>query len=103
MIRNVNKITIEFEYLSSIEMSNLFATFNTETQTIIDVDKGWVEDGKYYTFHKDSDSDIYLRKVDLRYVDICETDLDDDLTEYGFKLLGQRYDGFKTLRRWAKE
>lgn len=102
MIRNVNKFTREIEYLSSVAVSNLFTTFNTETQSIVDVDRGWIENGNYYTFHNGSDSDTYLRKVDLRYVDVCETDLDDDLTEYGFKLLGQRYDGFRMLKRWAK-
>lgn len=102
MIRRVNKFTRTFEYLSGIEMNNVFATFNTETQAIIDVDLGLVKDGKYYTFHNGSDSDTYLRQVDLRYVDVCETDLDDDLTEYGFVLLGQRYDDFRMLKRWAK-
>ena len=102
MIRNVNKFARKVEYLSSVAVSNLFATFNTETQSIVDVDRAWIENGNYYTFHNSSDSDTYLRKVDLRYVDVCETDLDDDLTEYGFKLLGQRYDGFRMLKRWAK-
>lgn len=102
MIRNVNKFTREIEYLSSVAVSNLFATYDTETQAIIDVDKGWIENGIYYTFHNGSDSDTYLRKVDLRYVDVCETDLDDDLTEYGFKLFGQRCDGVRMLKRWAR-
>ena len=102
MIRNVNKFTRETEHLSSIAYSNLFAVFNTETQEFVDVDKSWIENGSYYTFHNGSDSDVYLRQVDLRYVDVCETDLDDDLTQYGFKLLGQRYDSFRMLKRWAR-
>ena len=102
MIRRINKFTREFEYLSGFELLNSFVTFNTETQTIIDVDSRLIKDSKYYTFHNGSDSDTYLRQVDLRYVDVCETDLDDDLTEYGFKLVGQIYDDFRMLKRWVK-
>ena len=54
----------------------------------------------YYVYHNGQDTDRYKRVIALSFVDICQTDKEDDLSKYGFKLIGQKLNG---LNWWMRK
>jgi hypothetical protein len=96
MIRNVNKFTREKEFYECVP-SAIYNAVDIETNELLE--DGVIKDGIYYIFHNGKVSDKYQRVVNLKFVDVCETDLEDDLSVYGFKLIRQ----MGVWKRWAKQ
>lgn len=93
MIRFVDKYTIPVESLP-IEAFNCF---DTETKMLME--DHIFKNEYYYVFHNGKDTDRYKRVIALAYVDICQTDPQDDLSRYGFKCIGQKLNGLKWWMR----
>lgn len=74
MITFVNRFTIPICYLKV----DTYKVVDTETDNAITNSK------QYYLYHCGKSTDRYKRFINLRYVDICETEDEDDLTDYGF-------------------
>lgn len=81
MIKEVVKYTDAW-YLYPNE---LFNCWDKETDKL--VEPPVLPFDPYYLFHCGDYRDRYQRMVNLRYVDACVTELHDDLTQYGFKLI----------------
>lgn len=95
MIRSINKFTYDKEFYECIP-SAIYNVLDIETNELMEYGMKY---GIYYIFHNGEDSDRYQRVVNLRFVDVCETDLKDDLGEYGFKLIRQ----IGARKQWVKE
>lgn len=92
MIRFVNKYTIPVVSLP-IEAFNCL---DTETNMLIE--GGSMQD-EYYAYHIGEDTDRYQRVIALSFVDVCETDKEDDLSDLGFEYISHTVDGLKMWRK----
>ena len=94
MIRFVNRYTEPMYHIPA----SLFNCLDTETNILIEIDNV-IPNENYYVFHIGKDTDRYKRVIALSYVDICETDQEDDLSDFGFKCIGQTFNGHKMWSR----
>lgn len=76
-----------------------FSVFDTKTYKMMDNSNN----KKYYICHTGKDTDRYQRAVALDFVKVCLADAEDDLSEYGFRIIGQVSDGHKIYNRWIKD
>mgnify|MGYP003299653393 CR=1 FL=1 len=53
----------------------------------------------YYIYHNGKETDRYKRAVALDLVDICETDQEDDLSNFGFHCIEQLINEYK---KWSR-
>jgi hypothetical protein len=82
MITFVNKFTRPICYLKE----DAYVVIDTETENTIVTQK------QYYLYHRGKPTDRYKRYINLDYVDVCETEENDNLTEYGFvRINGNRW------------
>ena len=92
MIRFVNRYSVPIEHLPITAFNYLDA----ETDTLME--EGMKREN-YFVYHIGKDNDRYLRVIALDFVDVCETDKDDDLSSFGFKYIRQTPDGHKMWGR----
>lgn len=94
MIRVIDKYTCAAEDVP-------FEAWNCiDTETKMLMNEGAIKNEVYYVCHNGKDSDRYKRVVALKYIDICQTDKEDNLSRYGFKLIGQKLSG---LNWWMRK
>lgn len=91
MIRFVDKFVWDADKYNGVP----FEAFNCiDTETGMFMDEGILPNEVYYLYHNGEDTDRYQRVIALSFVDVCRTDETDDLSPYGFKLIG--------LNRWIR-
>lgn len=100
MIRSVNKWYCDQRTHPKLPLST-FNIVDTTTNSFMEPDETGV--AKYYLFHNRDINDIYKRVVDLNFVEVCETDLEDDLSIYGFELIGNIHYSTRILKRWVRK
>ena len=82
MIRMVNLYSFPVELLP-------IDTFNViDIKTNLLIEKTIWKPKNYYIYHIGKDTDRYKRVINLLYVEMCETDEEDNLSDFNFKLLG---------------
>ena len=82
MIRFVNRYSMPMPFLPI----SIFNVFDIKTNTLMIKDI-IIPNENYYIYHNGKESDRYKRVIALSYVEVCETDIDDDLSKYGFQLI----------------
>ena len=85
MIRFVEKFTWDTKKYRALP-PEAFNCIDTETDMLMERDI--LDNEIYYLYHNGEDADRYKRVVALSFVDVCTTDGTDDLSKYGFKLIG---------------
>jgi hypothetical protein len=96
MIRIIDKFNHDFCKYDDALLLGAFNVLDTQTNMLME---SFFGNPNYYIFHNGKDSDRYKRVVNLELVTICHADRGDDLSKYGFKLIGRSVDGFN---RWGK-
>lgn len=93
MIRFVNRYSVPIEHLPI----NAFNCLDTETNMIME--DSILKRECYYVYHIGKDTDRYQRVIALSFVNVCETDEEDDLSNYGFKYIREIPNGRKMWGR----
>lgn len=95
MIRFVDRYSCNTELLPW----ETFSCLDTETNMLMD---NVLEGENYYVYHNGKDTDRYKRVIALSFVDVCQTDEEDDLSMFGFELFGHlpnRRNWWRRIRR----
>lgn len=82
MIRMVNLYSFPIGLLP-IDIFNVI-----DTKTNLLMEKTIWEAKNYYVYDTGEDTDRYKRVINLLYVEMCETDEEDNLSDFNFKHLG---------------
>ena len=93
MIRFVNRYTTAIDCLPD----SVFNCLDTETNMLME--NTIMKRECYYPYHLGENTDRYQRVVALSFVNICETDKEDDLSSYGFKFIRETPNGWKMWGR----
>lgn len=95
MIRFINKFIMPTE--EECLPANTFVCVDTETNML--VNSNIMKPKCYYICHNGKETDRYKRAVMLDFVEICETDQEDNLSNFGFHYIEQLIDGYK---KWSR-
>jgi hypothetical protein len=100
MIRNVNKFA--FPDCCNDPATLAYNILDTETGMLLEENPS---DFTYYIydlpFSVDSKSSgRYKRVIALDFIEVCETDQEDDLNGFGFTLINNNFKGYKLWQRF---
>ena len=93
MIRFVNRYSIPIEQLPI----SAFNCIDTETNMLME--DSIIKRECYYVYHIGKDTDRYQRVIALNFVNVCETNEEDDLSNLGFEYIRQTPQGHKMWMR----